>query len=504
MSKLLKCFTNVQQGDGFGSQYHHIIEIFLWCKLNNLNYVHNPIESSEHNDDNTQEYIDELNSIMNMHSGDLPLYKDHPYAMEVHYTFQKIMDYMEKDNNRSLAIRSEHMKTLKEMFWKNKEKDFFKNDKFNVALHVRRPNKNDSRLAGADTVDQYYIEKIENILETYKDKDIVFHLYSQGSEEMFDAYKKYSTVLHLNESLLDTFTGMVAGDVLVISASSMSFAAGLLSDGTVYYHPFWHKPVDTWITDNNENNYISPYTLPFLTNDIEIPSSCKNIKIDVGLSYTANHSLNWLDKDKECFVIGFEPNQASIQRMYRYNYMSANIPGIETFNEKKMNYYMDNRFLINKIALSDTPYAKTMEFYNTHKDCGTSSLYKPIDEMSKDGQGFGDFSIDKVPVISLKMVLERISKIRFPTIGYIKIDAQGADLDIIKSAGDQLKERIVWLTAEADGWQYEGANNCTEVNMDEYMTSQGFERVKHPNTQDPTYLNTRFKDSADNIFISQL
>ena len=411
---------------------------------------------------------------------------------------------MEKDNNRSLAIRSEHMKTLKEMFWKNKEKDFFKNDKFNVALHVRRPNKNDSRLAGADTVDQYYIEKIENILETYKDKDIVFHLYSQGSEEMFDAYKKYSTVLHLNESLLDTFTGMVAGDVLVISASSMSFAAGLLSDGTVYYHPFWHKPVDTWITDNNENNYISPYTLPFLTNDIEIPSSCKNIKIDVGLSYTANHSLNWLDKDKECFVIGFEPNQASIQRMYRYNYMSANIPGIETFNEKKMNYYMDNRFLINKIALSDTPYAKTMEFYNTHKDCGTSSLYKPIDEMSKDGQGFGDFSIDKVPVISLKMVLERISKIRFPTIGYIKIDAQGADLDIIKSAGDQLKERIVWLTAEADGWQYEGANNCTEVNMDEYMTSQGFERVKHPNTQDPTYLNTRFKDSADNIFISQL
>ena len=120
-----------------------------------MNYVHNPIEASEHNDDNTQEYIDELNSIMNMHSGDLPLYKDHPYAMEVHYTFQKIMDYMEKVTNRSLAVRSNYMLELKGMFWKNKDKNFFKNDKFNVALHVRSPNKNDSRTAGADTVDDF-------------------------------------------------------------------------------------------------------------------------------------------------------------------------------------------------------------------------------------------------------------------------------------------------------------------------------------------------------------
>ena len=220
---------------------------------------------------------------------------------------------------------------------------------------------------------------------------------------MFDAYKKYDPVLHLNENLLPTFTGMVASDVLVMSASSMSFAAGLLSDGTVYYHPFWHKPVDTWISDEKKNDYISPSTLPFLTEKLDIPSSCTNVKIDVGLSYTANHSLHWLDKDKDCFVIGFEPNQSSIDRMYRYNYMSANIPGIETFNEKKMNYYLDGRFMINKLALSNTPYAKTMEFYNTHKDCGTSSLYKPIDDRAKDGQGFGAFSIDKVPVVSLKV-----------------------------------------------------------------------------------------------------
>ena len=139
------------------------------------------------------------------------------------------------------------MQTLKDMFWKNKERDFFKNGKFNVALHVRRPNKNDNRLAGTETLDHYYTEKIDHILRTNTDEDIVFHLYSQGNEEMFDMYKKYNPVFHLNENLLPTFTGMVAADVLVISASSMSFAAGLLSDGTVYYHPFWHKPVDTWV-----------------------------------------------------------------------------------------------------------------------------------------------------------------------------------------------------------------------------------------------------------------
>ena len=34
----------------------------------------------------------------------------------------------------------------------------------------------------------------------------------------------------------------------------------------------------------------------------------KRVKIDVGLSYSAPHSQDWLSKDDDLIVIGFEPN----------------------------------------------------------------------------------------------------------------------------------------------------------------------------------------------------
>jgi hypothetical protein len=39
-----------------------------------------------------------------------------------------------------------------------------------------------------------------------------------------------------------------------------------------------------------------------------IPENCTNVKIDIGLSYTAPISNKWLLKEPNTFVIGFEPN----------------------------------------------------------------------------------------------------------------------------------------------------------------------------------------------------
>ena len=50
----------------------------------------------------------------------------------------------------------------------------------------------------------------------------------------------------INESIEDTFTSLVLADVLVISKSSYSYIAGILSEGIVYYQPFWHSPLPNW------------------------------------------------------------------------------------------------------------------------------------------------------------------------------------------------------------------------------------------------------------------
>ena len=57
-------------------------------------------------------------------------------------------------------------------------------------------------------------------------------------------------ILHLNESVEDTFTAMVLADILVTSRSSFSYTAAILSEGIVYYMPFWHPPLPGWISVN--------------------------------------------------------------------------------------------------------------------------------------------------------------------------------------------------------------------------------------------------------------
>ena len=76
-------------------------------------------------------------------------------------------------------------------------------------------------------------------------------------------------------------------------------------------------------------------------------------------------------------------------------------------------------------------------------------------------------------------------------------------IDIIKSAGDYL-DRVVYITAEPESKQYEGCSNNTVQNMEKYLYSKNFIKVKHPNIIDPTFLNKKYLDISEKIFIKQI
>jgi hypothetical protein len=139
-----------------------------------------------------------------------------------------------------------------------------------------------------------------------------------------------------------------------------------------------------------------------------------------------------------------------------------------------------------------------MKFYVSNNDCGTSSLY-PNDETY-----LGKIKeVIDVPVYSLKMFFDGFPWNRFQYIDYIKIDAQGSDLNILKSAGSYLSERVVYVTAEADGNRYIGADECSEQNIISYMESQGFMLIRHSNTTDPTFVNKKYIEESKKIYIKQ-
>ena len=214
----------------------------IYCTHHNLNFVYRPIKNMEHNYDNDIKYIDNIEKLMNIKNN---IENDtNNKAEEIDYG-TVVMKWFEE--NIDVACSSEDLSLIKSYFWQNKERNIFKNDKINVAVHVRRPNQCDNRIQGANTPDSYYLNIIKIIREKYKDKNLLFHIYSQGKLEDFKVYENIDVTLHINEDICKTFIGMVAADILVTSISSFSYIAALLSDGEVYYNNFWHKPRKNWI-----------------------------------------------------------------------------------------------------------------------------------------------------------------------------------------------------------------------------------------------------------------
>jgi len=229
---------------------------------------------------------------------------------------------------------------------------------------------------------------------------------------------------------------------------------------------------------------------------LKINENITNVKLDIGLSYSAPISQSWLENEDNLLVIGFEPNPNSV-----FNILSKNIiKRVPNHGKPIQNEYINNRFFIFPIALSsniDNPCQ--MIFYETQNDIGCSSLYKPIDN------NLGTFKTQHlVPVYSLKHFFDLFPFDRFEYIDYIKIDAQGSDFDIIKGAGNYLKERVVYITAEPENRQYDGCLHNTCENMEKYLITQDFIRINHPNTSDPTFINKNFLYLKDKIYINQL
>ena len=236
-------YTHESRIDGFGAQYQTIINTIIYCMENNINYLYSPLKNVEHNYENDPNYINKLENLMNLKEN---VKNRDDTTIEIKFGSTVLIEF-EKSIDR--YCNSETMTFIKGCFWRNKERDFFKNGKINISVHIRRENNADKGQCGArgTTPNEYYVRIMNEIRAKYNRNQLQFHIYSQGIEEDFENMKREDVEFHLNEGITTTFIGMVAADILVISPSSFSYVAGLLSDGIVYYKPFWHSSRKEWI-----------------------------------------------------------------------------------------------------------------------------------------------------------------------------------------------------------------------------------------------------------------
>lgn len=211
---------------------------------------------------------------------------------------------------------------------------------------------------------------------------------------------------------------------------------------------------------------------------IKIPSHCKRVKIDVGLSVSAPNSELWLQKDEDLCVFGFEPNKYNVQTL---------LNGCTLWPVNLKRERINNNFFLIECALSDK-IEEEIEFYCTEGDGGTSSLFKPNYFQIKE--------ITKVPLITLEYFFNFFPWNKINLIEQIKIDAQSSDLNIIKGIGNYLQEKIVYLDVETTtGNQYSSRENSLDIKN--LLEKNNFECIKW-NTN-ATFINRKYKNIAKNI-----
>tara|TARA_R110000796_G_scaffold207389_1_gene323697 strand:+ start:16 stop:942 length:927 start_codon:yes stop_codon:yes gene_type:complete len=234
---------------------------------------------------------------------------------------------------------------------------------------------------------------------------------------------------------------------------------------------------------------------------IKTPDNCTKICVDVGLSETAPNSAVWMKNDPRRCVVGIEPLE--------YNWGKLNgtdgteEPSIESVDGKELEHYgtdftagypairtksqsvyttvdgtgertlIKDKFYGLQCAIDniDTPEEKL--FYHMNEE-GSSSLLKPSEKHESSIK-----KIEKIQCVNLNSILSHIDWEKFKFIEHLKIDCEGHDLEVIKSAEDYL-ERIVFITYEMsthNEGHWEGHYNFEDSKH--YLTSKGFVPIRY-------------------------
>jgi len=239
-------YTNHIRNDGFGAIFQNLIFDILFVESRGDKFVYRSIPAIDHNYSGEPDFTVALEKYMGIKEA----YPSEGIQAEV---IPFLYSYPTVEKNIDTMFNSAAFHKVRAAFYKDKVSRY-DSTYMNIAVHVRRFNRVDDRIAGSDTPNSYYVDVINKIRSKYignQPKPLKFHIYSQSQEGFstsFDEYLADDVVLHLNESIQDTFTDFVFADILVTSRSSFSYVAAFLSCGIVYYQKFWHPPLNHWFT----------------------------------------------------------------------------------------------------------------------------------------------------------------------------------------------------------------------------------------------------------------
>lgn len=227
---------------------------------------------------------------------------------------------------------------------------------------------------------------------------------------------------------------------------------------------------------------------------IDTPDSCTKICVDVGLSETAPNSAVWMLNDPKRCVVGIEPLGYNWERLEgKHDHGKNFTAGWPAVRINPCGIYVGNKIIIDipnkfyglRCAIDNISHPEEKTFYHMVNE-GGSSLLKPSDKNDDEIK-----KIETVQCVSLKSVLNHIDWTKFKVIEHLKVDCEGHDLEVIKSAQGYL-DKIIFITFEMSKYNrghWHGHYDFKEA--EDYMLEKDFEPVAYDGGN-ITYLNNRF------------
>lgn len=271
--KVNNCYiTYAGSGDGVGSQIHSILSILLFAKKFNLTYVHTPVKNIEHYKGDRVEWSLRWEEFFSLGNNEIPIKALE--SSDVKRVFVKFPFLLNKKSDKLYMVSNCHSYTdtcpadfsliiddlRKKYNIKNASSSRINPAQLQLCVHIRRGdvdavNINSFRYSS----NRYILKNLVKILEFYNRQNIdcKVYIYSQGEEKDFLEFKELNATFCLNEDEFTTFDNLVNADILVTAKSSFSYVAGLLNKGIVFYEPFWHKPLPSWINITSSRKQIA-------------------------------------------------------------------------------------------------------------------------------------------------------------------------------------------------------------------------------------------------------
>jgi hypothetical protein len=293
-------YANDKLMDGAGAQLQRIYGIYALSRYLHVPYIHTPLKKIGYQGlaqleknrivPNAQ---DRWNRVFKIRSdiklppntiiryidtpkeADIERYKNEAEKANQFYLLQILLPYEITDRNPEIYRYLRDVSPFHSA----------RSEVFRIAIHVRRGDEfavDSQRMLP----NSYYVSATMKIVAALRQLDIPFvcELYTEVASRPFvvtsqthgiaapikkpvtidpkmNRLEDFDVLPHLHKYIntdpIDTLRGMATADVLIISRSSFSYLAALFNKGTVIYFPFWHKPLNDWLTSDINGNVSS-------------------------------------------------------------------------------------------------------------------------------------------------------------------------------------------------------------------------------------------------------